>query len=77
MLIYLKIYTWKGLRDGSVVKNTCYSSRGFRFSSQNPIYSGLQLSITPGPGNLTPVVGLCDQQAHRIHRYMQGKYPYS
>ena len=40
----------RGKRDGPVVKSTCCSSRGPRFSSQNP--HGSQPSVTPVPGHL-------------------------
>jgi len=42
-----------GWKDGSVIKSTGCSSRGFRFNSQHPCGSS-QLSVIPVPGDLTP-----------------------
>ena len=43
-----------GWRDGSEVKSTDCSSRRPRFNSQHP-HGSSQLSVTPVPGNLTPL----------------------
>lgn len=50
LLIFLNTRILKpDCRDDSVVKSTCYSFRGPRFSCQHP-HGPTQPSVTPGPG---------------------------
>lgn len=59
--------------EASVTKSTCYSSRGYEFSSQHHVRQLItsQPSVTPAPEHWTPLIskGTC---AHvHIHTHKQ------
>jgi hypothetical protein len=67
----------KGWRDGSVVKSTPYSSRGLGFNSQHP-HGGSQLSVTPVPGDLCPLlVSTGTRYASGGETYLEAKYSHT
>jgi hypothetical protein len=73
----LKKKSFRGWKDGSMVKSTGCSFRGPRFNSQYS-HGNLKPSVTPVPGYLiffwppppTPYT------QYSIQKYMQAKHPY-